>query len=122
MLLTSLTSNGGFGGTFILIVFLGGVFWLLYLFIKNLISKIGQRARKMAAEIDNTKPGFLEFFVAWDDKKSKEEMMGILKGAGVIAVVSAGAAIITAANESKVSHDEEKNRNAVDDAFKRRGY
>ena len=76
----------------------------------------------MAAEIDNTKPGFLEFFVAWDDKKSKEEMMGILKGAGVIAVVSAGAAIITAANESKVSHDEEKNRNAVDDAFKRRGY
>ncbi len=81
-----------------------------------------KRAKARAAEMDKTKPGFLQFYSTWLSNKHKEELVLGLKIGGAIAGAVIAGTIAAAADSAARSREEERVRNAVDDELRRRGY
>lgn len=80
--------------------------------------RANQISHAKAAEIDQQKPGFLDFYKAWRAEEQKKQMMAGLAIAGVILA----ALVAAAASSSEKSREDERVRNAVDDELRRRGY
>ncbi len=120
-LLALMESSSSFGP-----VLLIGGFLALYLYALSWASSQRmKRARAKAAEIDKSKPGFLQFYEAWDNKKPRDELVETLVAAGGFAAGLAGAAISSVARDeaeaSKRAQLQHEVEQAVDDELKRKG-
>ena len=81
-------------------------------------SRANQITQAKAVEIDQTKPGFLDYYKAWRAEEQKKAMMASLAIVGVILA----ALVAAAASSSEKSREDERIRNAVDDELNRRGH